>query len=60
VWIKAFQYLSHRRDIVGAEMANKFAVLRENSPEHTFQITEETIKRVYGKGIEEIFEDFVG
>ena len=24
VWIKAFQYLSHRRDIIGEEMAVRF------------------------------------
>lgn len=24
VWIKAFQYLSHRRDIIGEDMARKF------------------------------------
>jgi predicted unusual protein kinase regulating ubiquinone biosynthesis (AarF/ABC1/UbiB family) len=28
VWIKAFQYLSHRRDIIGPDMADKFAILR--------------------------------
>jgi len=28
VWIKAFQYLSHRRDIIGPEMAEKFIHLR--------------------------------
>lgn len=35
VWIKSFQYLSHRRDILGKEMADKFSVLRQNSPSHT-------------------------
>lgn len=24
VWIKAFQYMSHRRDIIGPEMAERF------------------------------------
>ncbi len=24
VWIKAFQYLSHRRDVIGPEMADAF------------------------------------
>ncbi len=28
VWIKVFQYLSHRRDIIGKDMADKFIVLR--------------------------------
>lgn len=28
VFIKAFQYLSHRRDIIGPEMAHKFEYLR--------------------------------
>lgn len=40
VWIKAFQYLSHRRDIIGEEMAEKFVILRENSPEHSLKTTE--------------------
>jgi predicted unusual protein kinase regulating ubiquinone biosynthesis (AarF/ABC1/UbiB family) len=34
VWIKAFQYLSHRRDVIGEDMAEKFSSLRENSPQH--------------------------
>lgn len=28
VWIKAFQYLSHRRDVIGPEMAESFEHLR--------------------------------
>jgi predicted unusual protein kinase regulating ubiquinone biosynthesis (AarF/ABC1/UbiB family) len=28
VFIKAFQYLSHRRDIIGADLATKFEHLR--------------------------------
>lgn len=28
VWIKAFQYLSHRRDVIGPEMAEAFTHLR--------------------------------
>jgi predicted unusual protein kinase regulating ubiquinone biosynthesis (AarF/ABC1/UbiB family) len=58
VWIKAFQYLSHRRDIIGEDMAGKFSVLRENSPQHKFEDTQKTIKRVYGKEIGEMFEEF--
>lgn len=34
VFIKTFQYLSHRRDIIGAELATKFSYLRENAPTH--------------------------
>ena len=37
VWIKALQYMSHRRDIIGAEMAEKFTHLRQNAPAHTFE-----------------------
>jgi len=36
VFIKAFQYLSHRRDIIGPEMGHKFEYLRENAPTHSF------------------------
>lgn len=36
VFIKAFQYLSHRRDIIGPELAAKFEYLRENAPTHSF------------------------
>lgn len=36
VWIKAFQYLSHRRDVIGPMMAEKFIHLRENAPQHSF------------------------
>ena len=37
VWIKAFQYMSHRRDIIGPDMAEKFVHLRENAPQHSFE-----------------------
>lgn len=37
VWIKAFQYLSHRRDVIGPEMADGFTHLRENAPQHSFE-----------------------
>lgn len=36
VFIKAFQYLSHRRDIIGPELADKFEYLRENAPTHPY------------------------
>jgi predicted unusual protein kinase regulating ubiquinone biosynthesis (AarF/ABC1/UbiB family) len=36
VWIKSFQYMSHRRDIIGSDMADKFVHLRENAPQHSF------------------------
>jgi predicted unusual protein kinase regulating ubiquinone biosynthesis (AarF/ABC1/UbiB family) len=58
VWIKSFQYLSHRRDVIGADVAAKFEVLRENAPQHGFEATVETIQRVYGKSVWDMFEDF--
>jgi hypothetical protein len=36
VWIKAFQYLSHRRDIIGDRLAAHLVHLREHAPAHTF------------------------
>lgn len=39
VWIKAFQYMSHRRDMIGPDMAEKFVHLRENAPQHSFEET---------------------
>lgn len=36
VWIKTFQYLSHRRDIIGEKIAVKFEVLREHAPTHEY------------------------
>ena len=58
VFIKAFQYLSHRRDIIGQDLADKFAYLRENAPTHSFETTREYFKKYYGKNIEDIFEEF--
>lgn len=55
VWIKAFQYMSHRRDMIGPEMAEKFVHLRENAPQHSFEETEKNFKKRYGKEIHEIF-----
>lgn len=49
VWIKAFQYLSHRRDIIGPEMAEKFVHLRENAPTHSYAETRRNFKKNYGK-----------
>ncbi len=37
VWIKAFQYLSHRRDVLGPQMAEAFTHLREHAPEHSYE-----------------------
>ena len=55
VWIKAFQYLSHRRDIIGEEMAGKFIHLRENAPTHSWEETRKNFRQAYGKNIEDIF-----
>jgi predicted unusual protein kinase regulating ubiquinone biosynthesis (AarF/ABC1/UbiB family) len=52
VWIKAFQYMSHRRDIIGADMADQFVHLRENAPQHSFQDTKKNFEKLYGKKIE--------
>ena len=51
VWIKAFQYLSHRRDMIGEDMAHKFQHLRENAPTHTLSQTNAMVKKEFGKQI---------
>lgn len=51
VWIKAFQYMSHRRDMIGPEMAEKFVHLRENAPQHSFAETKKNFEKLYGKKI---------
>jgi predicted unusual protein kinase regulating ubiquinone biosynthesis (AarF/ABC1/UbiB family) len=51
VWIKVFQYLSHRRDIIGADMAESFIHLRENAPQHSFEMTKEYFRQASGKSI---------
>jgi predicted unusual protein kinase regulating ubiquinone biosynthesis (AarF/ABC1/UbiB family) len=51
VFIKAFQYLSHRRDIIGPELAHKFEYLRENAPTHSFATTKKYFRELYGKNI---------
>jgi predicted unusual protein kinase regulating ubiquinone biosynthesis (AarF/ABC1/UbiB family) len=58
VFIKAFQYLSHRRDIIGSELAAKFEYLRENAPTHSLEETKLNFKEAYGKDIYDIFEEF--
>lgn len=58
VWIKAFQYLSHRRDMIGEDVAKKFSRLREDAPQHSYRVTEQSFKREFGKEIGEIFESF--
>lgn len=55
VWIKSFQYMSHRRDMIGPEMAEKFVHLRQHAPEHSFQETMKSFQKNYGKKIEDIF-----
>lgn len=56
VFIKAFQYLSHRRDIIGPELAAKFEYLREKAPTHSLETTKQYFRDSYGKKIEEIFD----
>lgn len=51
VFIKAFQYLSHRRDIIGPQLASKFEYLRQKAPIHSFEVTEKYFKDSYGKKI---------
>ena len=58
VFIKAFQYLSHRRDMIGPELAAKFQYLREKAPTHSLETTKKYFKESYGKKIEEIFDLF--
>jgi predicted unusual protein kinase regulating ubiquinone biosynthesis (AarF/ABC1/UbiB family) len=58
VWIKAFQYLSHRRDVIGPAMAEAFTHLREHAPQHSFEETKRNFKLSYGKEISEIFSSF--
>lgn len=52
VFIKAFQYLGHRRDIIGPDLAEKVEHLRENSPVHSLKDTKENFRKAYGKNIE--------
>lgn len=56
VFIKAFQYLSHRRDIIGPELASSFEYLREKAPTHSLETTKDNFKKAYGRNIEDIFE----
>lgn len=58
VWIKAFQYMSHRRDLIGPDMAEKFGHLRQNAPQHSFKQTQKSFEKHYGKKILEVFEEF--
>ena len=58
VFIKAFQYLSHRRDIIGPELSSQFEYLREKAPTHSFETTQEYFEKNYGRNIEDIFEEF--
>ena len=43
--------MSHRRDIIGEDMAAKFVHLRENAPEHPFEETKKNFRACYGKEI---------
>jgi predicted unusual protein kinase regulating ubiquinone biosynthesis (AarF/ABC1/UbiB family) len=36
VWIKVFQHMSHRGDIIGDDLAESFEVLRSFSPQHSY------------------------
>jgi aarF domain-containing kinase len=58
VWIKVFQSLSHRRDIIGEEMSEKFVHLREKAPQHSFEETKKSFNKLYGKKILEVFDEF--
>ena len=49
VFIKTFQYLSHRRDIIGPELSAKFGYLREQVPTHSYATTCRLFRQGYGK-----------
>jgi predicted unusual protein kinase regulating ubiquinone biosynthesis (AarF/ABC1/UbiB family) len=48
VWIKIFQHMSHRGDIIGSDLAEALEVLRSFAPQHPYSSTIKTFKRVYG------------
>jgi predicted unusual protein kinase regulating ubiquinone biosynthesis (AarF/ABC1/UbiB family) len=58
VWIKSFQYLSHRHDIIGEKMAMKFMHLREHAPAHPFSDTQDCFRREFGKSVDQVFDKF--
>lgn len=39
-------------------MADKFVHLRENAPQHSFNITKSHFKKLYGKNIDDVFDQF--
>ena len=58
VWIKAAQYMSHRRDLIGESLADRLIHLREKAPCHSFKETEACFKLQFKKNVHEIFENF--
>ncbi|CAD7947341.1 unnamed protein product [Amoebophrya sp. A120] len=48
ILIKVAQYISHRRDLVGDTIADKFYYLRENVPAHSYAETRKIVKEDFG------------
>jgi len=49
VWIKVFQHMSHRGDVIGDDLAESFEILRSFSPEHSYDETVQIFKRVFNE-----------
>lgn len=56
--LKLGQWFSTRRDIIAADVCEAFAGLTSNAPYHTKADTERQFQLAFGKGLEDIFEDF--
>jgi len=58
IFIKVGQILSTRPDIIGTEIANDLAKLRDHLPAFNFENAEKTIEKELGVKISDMFTDF--
>ncbi len=58
IFVKFGQMLSTRRDMIPGDIADELAMLQDRVPPFPSGIALETLRRVYGKPIEEVFAEF--
>ncbi|MBI2311475.1 MAG: ubiquinone biosynthesis regulatory protein kinase UbiB [Betaproteobacteria bacterium] len=58
IFVKFGQVLSTRRDLLPTDIADELARLQDQVPPFSSQLALETLRRVYGKPVTEVFREF--
>ncbi|CAD8061238.1 unnamed protein product [Paramecium sonneborni] len=58
LWIKLGQWASHRGDIFGEQIIKALESLRDDTPAHSIEQTNQQFEQAFNKKIKDVFEEF--